>query len=884
MLSKAQDYELVWEENFDGTSLDASIWNIEQEEGVWNTGSNQELQHYTSDNVTVGSDEDGNNCLIITAKDEDYDGYSFTSGRINTSGKFAFRYGKIEARIKLPDLADGLWPAFWLLGNTTDVWPACGEVDIMEAGHADGIEAGTQNTLFGGALHWEYEDDYAGYGTTAESSTALNSDYHTFTMEWSDTNISMYLDDSSTAYYSMDVDGDDAEEFRDYSMYIVVNLAVGGMYPGIYDDASISAPMPAELLVDYIKVYQKEGEGELDETSALYGSLAVYADDTNCENSLDFGFDATLSSSGVSERSGESAKEGSDVLSYSLSNGSAYEVSIVSEAIKNLSALEDDGSLDVYLKTDITSDIQIGLGDDTEAESWVTLNSSSDYNCTRDGEWSRVAIPFSAFSGLDFSQLEDVFMIKGTPDVDGYISIDKVILSKSTTSFELFGIYTDNPNITAGFLIDDILGHLYIWSSTMETIDDAPTYDGDEVLAFTSSATNTWFGYSLTSDEDIDLEQFEDGYLKLALRSSDTNDFWIGVGGADSSEGRIYFYNESDPYDFERDGEWHRITIEVADLVAQGLDLSACGNIFMLGGSPYITDVLVDDVYFSVAATDADNTALNPDGNEALVESDEFTIEADYYGIYSENTNISEHFVIDDVDGHIYIWSSTLSELTGGTAYEGTEHLYFTSNSVGWYGFGILSDNALDLSHFEDGYLALSLKTSSSSDFWLGMQGAAGSEGKLTISSGSTYDFDRDGEWHRVLIPMSEFTDLGLEMYACDNIFMLGGTEISDIAIDDVILTVDATQPVNGSVVAAVYVTTGVDEVEESLVTLFPNPVSDMVNVTGVDDGSIVEIYSISGKRIKCVELIGGKIDVTELTKGVYVFKVNGSICKLIKQ
>lgn len=884
----AQGYQLVWEENFDGNSLDPSVWNIEQNIGVWNTESNQELQHYKADNVTVGDDGDGNNCLILTAKREAYNGYQFTSGRINTSGKFAFRYGKIEARIKLPDMANGLWPAFWLLGNTTKVWPACGEIDIMEAGHADGIADNKQNTLFGGALHWEHADNYAAYGTTADAPSLLNTDYHTFTMEWSATNISMYLDGSSTPYYSMNVNGDDAEEFRDYSMYIILNLAVGGMFPGIYDQAGVTAPMPAEMLVDYIKVYQKDGEGEIEGAAPIYGNLGVYVDDTPCENTLDLNFDAALTTSGVSPRSGEAAKEGTEVLSYDLTGAQPYSVNIYSEAPKNLSAIESTGSIDLYLKTNTTSDIQIGLGDGTGAEKWITLNASSGYDCSRDGSWSRVVIPFSELTGLDFTQIDDVLMVKGTPAANAYLSIDKVILSNMTANFELFGIYTDNPNVTEKFIIDDASGHLYVWNNTMQPVEDAPSYDGSEVLAFSSPATNTWFGYSLTSDAGVDLEQFSNGYLKLALRSSSNDNFWIGVGGANNTEAKVAFNNGSDPYGFVRDGKWHRITIPVSVLLNQGLDLSACGNVFMLGGEPYISDVLVDDIYFSASATDTENTALNPNRNTSLIENDEFTIVADYYGIYTENPTISEKFAIDNETGHLYIWSNTLSPINGGAAYDGVEHLYFSSNNVGWYGFGIFSDNALDLSHFENGYLALSLKTSSSAEFWVGMQGAAGSEGKMMFNASSGYNFPRDNEWHRVLIPMTELTNQGLDLMASGNIFILGGAEISDVAVDDVILTVGASQPDNPVVGGA----TSIDEFTEIDVRVYPNPCTNDFSVDIESEISMVEVFNQVGKVCYKMELgsdASFKHNISHLESGIYFTRItleNGQVIvkKLMKK
>lgn len=102
-------YKLVWQDLFDNGSLDTAAWNVE----VRNDGcGNNELQYYTTENVTVAPDSLGNGCLIITAKMEEYGGLDFTSGRITSQGKVSFCHGKIEASIKLPKTANGLWPAF----------------------------------------------------------------------------------------------------------------------------------------------------------------------------------------------------------------------------------------------------------------------------------------------------------------------------------------------------------------------------------------------------------------------------------------------------------------------------------------------------------------------------------------------------------------------------------------------------------------------------------------------------------------------------------------------------------------------------------------------------------------------------------------------------
>jgi beta-glucanase (GH16 family) len=224
---------------------------------------NQEFQQYTSDptNVRVESGE-----LIITAlrqtvngpNDPGPDSYFFTSARIKTQDKLAIEYGSIEARIRLPDLADGLWPAFWTLGNNiADVgWPECGEIDIFEMGSAGAIADGAVNRRVGSHAHWDIDGDYAGYGLTYTAATELNDAYHIYRMEWTPTYVSTYID--GIWIWTMDLSnpqGFSGEEFHQ-PHFLILNLAVGGTYTGITEASSdITAMFPAEYRVDWIRVY-----------------------------------------------------------------------------------------------------------------------------------------------------------------------------------------------------------------------------------------------------------------------------------------------------------------------------------------------------------------------------------------------------------------------------------------------------------------------------------------------------------------------------------------------------------------------------------------------------------------------------------------------------
>lgn len=217
----------MWKDNFDGSALNRDYWNVE----VNGSGcGNNELQYYVdnADNVAV---RDGN--LVITARRQDYDGHAFTSGRVNTCGKVGFTYGIVEARIKLPKTANGLWPAFWMMGDDIKEcgWPACGETDVLEMGHADGIMDGTQERLFNGALHWGVSTDKHCQQVAAgkHQSSLQDGEFHIYTVVWTPTRIEMFVDNADKPYLSAAIGkNSDKHAFFNKANFLLFNLAVGG--------------------------------------------------------------------------------------------------------------------------------------------------------------------------------------------------------------------------------------------------------------------------------------------------------------------------------------------------------------------------------------------------------------------------------------------------------------------------------------------------------------------------------------------------------------------------------------------------------------------------------------------------------------------------------
>jgi beta-glucanase (GH16 family) len=186
--------------------------------------------------------------LHIRANKEDYEGSKYTSARMITKGKFSFTYGTVEARIALP-VGKGIWPAFWMLGANIDAvsWPACGEIDIIEAVNDENVVYGTN--------HWQYNGNHADYGNNTRDYYGTSKElditqFHNYKMVWNEKLIAMYVDDFKYQEIAIENAKDGLEAFHK-PQFFILNVAVAGNWPGFEVD---DAQFPNEMLVDYIRV------------------------------------------------------------------------------------------------------------------------------------------------------------------------------------------------------------------------------------------------------------------------------------------------------------------------------------------------------------------------------------------------------------------------------------------------------------------------------------------------------------------------------------------------------------------------------------------------------------------------------------------------------
>lgn len=231
----------------DFSTFDNSVWTKETHEPGW---TNQELQAYEPGQVKVGKDG-SKSVLMLTAE---WKNGRIVSGRVNSKGKKSFKYGTISASIKLPETANGLWPAFWMMGDNDKEWPACGEIDIMEMGDKEGIATGTTSRRVNTAIHYgptpaSHEQQYH---ASAVSTDLQDGQYHTYTLTWDESKAIISIDDKP--FHSFDIK--DNPYFHD-KFFILFNLAVGGTFTGITDASGVTALKKgdkATMYVDWIKI------------------------------------------------------------------------------------------------------------------------------------------------------------------------------------------------------------------------------------------------------------------------------------------------------------------------------------------------------------------------------------------------------------------------------------------------------------------------------------------------------------------------------------------------------------------------------------------------------------------------------------------------------
>lgn len=379
-LSFAQCEVLVWEDDFNGSSLNLDNWEYEYGNGCpglcgW---GNNELQHYTDapENVTVA-----NGTLRITAQHSPGSNPEYTSARIRTKGLAAFRSGRIEARIKMP-IGQGLWPAFWMLPEdyTYGGWPLSGEIDITEVlGQTTNETHGTIH--YGGK--WPF-NQYQGSSLDL-GGTALYDNFHVYAVEWKQDTIRWYIDEQLYSIRAADNLGTFPWRF-DQEFHLLLNMAIGGNWPGYPDNSTV---FPQNMLVDYVRIYEKPELAIISGPKSAFLGEEVHYDVSNLENCS---FTWNVENGSIQSSDGNSCtvifnESGNQNISVSVDNGTCAstierEINVGDDCSVNISDFDDrfdvhwtwyTGSYGV-----VSTPSQGGLNNSPNASSWSLEGNSDD--------------------------------------------------------------------------------------------------------------------------------------------------------------------------------------------------------------------------------------------------------------------------------------------------------------------------------------------------------------------------------------------------------------------------------------------------------------------------------------------------------------------------
>ncbi len=476
----AQVGDVIWEENFD--NLDN--WLVETGNGSWGWG-NGELQYYQSDNaeITEMPSDPGNNALRITARNESGPGIvdqwgnplNYTSARLNTKSFVSIKYGVIESRVLIPDLNLGGWPAIWMLGTSNYTWPRCGEIDMMEMGHTasfrnlhDGHNGGNnmdnstvnqmtsanaiyysddavtpENPSGAASLSWDPTDEscrpYYNYDP------GLTGRFLTYRTYWDENSLRFTVIDNDVEYDLFEepyvIDSLSAE-FND-TFYLIANMAIGGALTDAYnlgDPGSgqpVSMSFPAEMYIDYIKVMQWNGQGEvhLGPPTPQYESYGLFTDETETYNSCEIDVDSHIYVwEGTLNEGSIPPYEGENGISWITNGIGWFGAGIMSEQPLNLFEF-GDGDLKFMIKIPANVTFKIGIIDSWGNQSYVEFPANqTTYNLQRNGEWGQAIIPVEDIRGeyIDLRMLSYSFVILEEHGIQCEFGLDDIYYDGGT--------------------------------------------------------------------------------------------------------------------------------------------------------------------------------------------------------------------------------------------------------------------------------------------------------------------------------------------------------------------------------------------------------------------------------------------------------------------
>ena len=456
--------KLLWSEEFNEASLDSTLWSTFDGNGcqIGLCGyGNQELEYYSPNNLDIVNVpfEPGTRALAITARREVIGSNQFTSGKLDSAGKVQVKYGMIEIRAATPSVRVGLWPALWMLGTSPQAWPRKGEIDIMEQGGRQpaGLPAVSPDQFVGSNVITFNEAACVPGNESCAASTAwqtknwvtptrsLANRFVLYRLYWTDTQIRFTMVDNGRELdmYKAPISTVGSPALQE-PFYLLMNMAVGGNFTPAATPAQITAPLPATMYVDYVRVYELDGKGEVKLGVGITpeaGKFGVFTDNTPVDDGQALGTSADFFIWNTGSMGGGNIPpfEGTNVLALNyFAPGQWFGGAVQSRQAHDMSGFRG-GNIKLKIKVPANVAFKIGILDNYTNHSWVTFPANTTaYGLVRNGEWGTATIPVAEIAGplvalQSMNSLFEFLSVDGSnPDAPFQMAFDDIVWDSGT--------------------------------------------------------------------------------------------------------------------------------------------------------------------------------------------------------------------------------------------------------------------------------------------------------------------------------------------------------------------------------------------------------------------------------------------------------------------